>query len=135
MPSHKSRSKIVELILAEYEVAGMHWAVTEKSISEWLPSAMFSLLRIATEDIAAPSLPHTPAKLKYYSTGQAEDIVSMHIVVDKNVHEVGKAPNMDFIPGIIVVSGAPLFFKASEMGQHSIAAYVGNLVVEELYHE
>ncbi len=132
MPSHKDRSNIIKLILADYEVAGMHWAVTEKSIREWLPSCMFSLLRVAAEDIAAPSLPHTPTKLKYYSTGQAEEIVSMHIVVDKNVHEVGKAPNMDFVPGIIVVSGAPLFFKASEFGYHSVSAYVGNLVVEEL---
>ena len=132
MPSHKSRSNIVKLILADYDSVGMNWAITEKSISEWLPSATFSFIRIAAEDVAAPSLPHTPAKLKYYSVEQAEDIASMTIVIDKNVHEVGKAPNMDFVPGIIVVTGAPLFFRASELGQHSIAAYVGDLVVEEL---
>ncbi|KKK93065.1 hypothetical protein LCGC14_2696610 [marine sediment metagenome] len=137
MPKQESRSSIIKLILADYDVAGMSWAVIDDpvsrySISQWLPSSTFSLLRIAAEDVAAPSLPHTPARLKYYSVQQAEELLSIHIVVDKNVHEVGKAPNMDFVPGIIVVSGASLFHEASENGQHSILAYVGDLVMEEL---
>ena len=137
LPSHKSRSSIIKLILADYDAAGMSWAVIDDpvsrySISQWLPSSTFSLLRIAAEDVAAPSLPHTPARLKCYSVQQAEELLSIHIVVDKNVHEVGKAPNMDFVPGIIVVSGASLFHEVSENGQHSILAYVGDLVMEEL---
>jgi len=137
MPKQESRSSIIKLILADYDAAGMSWAVIDDpvsrySISQWLPSSTFSLLRIAAEDVAAPSLPHTPARLKYYSVQQAEELLSIHIVVDKNVHEVGKAPNMDFVPGIIVVSGASLFYEASENGKHSILAYVGDLVMEEL---
>ena len=59
-------------------------------------------------------------------------MLSIRIVIDKNVHGVGRAPNMNFVPGIIVVSGAPLFYEANENGQHSIIAYVGDLVMEEL---
>lgn len=135
LPNRKSRNKIIELVMGDHGRAGLEWTkhfAGGHSLIEWLPSDTFHLIRIAADEVAAPVLPHTPADLKYYPAHQAEEIVSMHIVVDKNIHKVGAAPNMDFVPGIIVVAGAPSFYRVIGMGHSAITAYVGNLVAYEL---
>ena len=128
--SHSSRSSIVELIRSEHQEAGL--PIEEESLSEWLPSDMFSFQRIDADDVASPNLPHSPAELKFYSSNRVEQLLRMHIVIDVNVHRVGRAPNMDFVPGVIVVSGAPAFRRAIMKGVHGISAYVGDLVYGEL---
>lgn len=127
--SHKSRSCIVKLIRDEYREVKL--SIGEESLSEWLPSAMFSFHRIDADDIASPNLPHSPSDLKFYSSNRVEQLLRMHIVVDVNIHGVGRAPNMDFVPSVIVVSGAPAFQHAIAKGSHGISAYVGNLVSTE----
>lgn len=127
--SHKSRSSIVKLIRGEYREVGL--PIGEESLSEWLPSAMFSFHRIDADDIASPNLPHSPAELKFYGAHQMEKLLRMHIVVDVNIHRVGRAPNMDFVPSVIVISGAPAFRRAIAKGSHGISAYVGALVFTE----
>ncbi len=128
--SHRSRSSIVKLVLGEYQEAGL--PIGEEPFSEWLPSDMFSFQRVDADDVASPNLPHSPAELKFYSSNQAEQLLRMHIVIDVNVHRVGRAPNMDFVPGVIVVSGVPAFRRAITKGVHGISAYVGDLVYGEL---
>ncbi len=130
--THKRQSKnsIVKLVLGEYQEAGL--PIGKESLSEWLPSIMFSFHRIDADDIASPNLPHSPADLKFYSSNRVEQLLRMHIVIDVNIHRVGRAPNMDFVPSVIVVSGAPAFRHATAQGDHGISAYVGVLVYGEL---
>ena len=133
LSNRKNRNSIVGLILVDYYRASLLGALSnEHPIVEWLPSDMFYLIRVSADELAAPSLPHTPAELKYYPTWMQEKIIGMHIVVDKNIHRTGASPNMNFVPNIIVVAGAPLFHRLTSEGNSVIAAYVGNLVKEEL---
>lgn len=133
LPNQKNRNSIVEMIVDDYCLASISGVLSDDHpIVDWLPSDTFSLIRLSADELAAPSLPHTPAELKYFPVGMQEKIVGMHIVVDKNIHDAGATPNMNFIPNIIVVAGAPAFHQIIRMGHNLVIAYVGDLVKEEL---
>jgi len=118
------------MILDECVVAGLPTELM--FFKEWLPSDMFYFRRIDADSVASPNLPHSPVDLKFYGVHQAEQLLKMHVVVDVNVHNVGRTPNMEFVPDVIVVSGAPVFRRVMERGNHGgITAYVGNRVQGE----
>ena len=130
---HLSRHSVGNLIVADYKCSSPETARgLVDGIPAWLPSAMFYTRRVAVSEVAAPSLPHTPGDLRFCSTERVDELASMLIVIDQNVFEVGKAPNTDFVPRVIVVSGTPGFLRASAAGVQSVLAYVGNLAMEEL---
>jgi len=118
-----TKSEVLRLIEADYRRAGIEVPLF---LATWLPSSDFVLRRIDADAVASPALPHTPLPLEQYPNWQAEQVASISIVVDTNIYQAGKAPNIEFAPDVIVVVGV------IDMEDRVVTAYVGDCAWERL---
>lgn len=119
-----TKSEVLRLIEGDYARANLPYR--ESDLVPWLPSSDFVLRRIDADAVASPALPHTPLPLEQYPNWQAEQVASISIVVDTNIYQAGKAPNIEFAPDVIVVVGT------IDIGDRVITAYVGDRAWERL---
>jgi len=119
-----TKSEILRLIKGDYARADLPYR--ESDLVLWLPSSNFVLRRIDADAVASPALPHTPLPPEQYPSWQAEQVASISIVVDVNIYQAGKAPNIEFVPDVIVVVGV------IGVGHRVVLAYVGDGAWERL---
>lgn len=119
------------LLLAEVEgrALGPHGYTPHDFADNILASSNFKLMNVSLSKIACPG-PKFGNHLVHRIL--AEGVATVPIVIDANIHKIGRSPKTGFVPKVIVVDGKERFEAAVMNGEEKIPAWVGNLAAERL---
>ncbi len=95
--------------------------------SDWLVSDYYIQLEMGLSDcqFAVPVLPHSPEDPEYLLGTVLYEMRARPIIIDENVRHVGRAPNLNFCPPIILIWGRTKFLEALAAHQDRILVWVG----------
>lgn len=119
-----TRKQLIELVNAQYAKAGLPVPYNPYA---WLPSDTFQKLYVDLDLAAAPVLPHSTPRLEEVPTTQHLALHTMEVVIDCNVNQVGRTPNFDYLPRLIVVFGYTKWVSAVQSSHvRALNAMVGD---------
>ncbi len=81
---------------------------------DWLVSDYYTGLVMGPSDcqFAVPVLPHSPEDPEFLLGADLFEMRKRPIIIDENVRHVGRTPNMDFYPPVILIWGRTRFLEA-----------------------
>lgn len=118
------------VLLAEREGRRDYEGYSVEDIADRLfASTTFTLMELSINKIASPGPRFANHLVRRI---MAEGPRNEAVVVDANVHKVGRASKTGYYPSVIVVEGKERFEAAMNNGEEKILAWVGNLAAERL---